>query len=428
MSVFIFDNYEYDPATGLAQFKYSYESFHFCERVTYQPRESYNKIVLERALFLAFILIGTSYYKAFPTPRVLLRGGEIDQWQSDFFNKAYQEGLSQFAFENHLKRDDLAHFSATTMSDLRIFEDSAESTEENILALQSGGKDSLLTAALLKSSSRPFTSWYLTSSPNVYPELLDDIGGKAVLTAHRSIDRETLSLATESGAKNGHVPVTYIVQSLAVIQAVLNGNNQILVSVAHEGEEPHAYIGDLPVNHQWSKTWQAEKLFAEYVHHYISPNIKIGSPLRSLTELRVAELFASHAWPNYGHRFSSCNRSNYEQGVQNQTLRWCGECPKCANSFLLFAPFIDAEELKVLFGGRDLFTQSNLQQTFKGLLGVDDVMKPFECIGEIDELRYAYQLAQNSRGYGTLSFPVSHSEFDYARTYEAQKWTSVVRG
>ena len=48
-------------------------------------------------------------------------------------------------------------------------------------------------------------------------------------------------------------------------------------------------------------------------------------------------------------------------------------------------------------------------------------MKPFECIGEIDELRYAYHKSLN-RGYQALPFEVPESEFDVSGVYPAQIW------
>lgn len=420
MNKFIFKSYNFDSAKSLAIFDYGFTDGRvFRETVTFQSKPGYDADILDRALFLAFILIGVSYYKTFPSLSVVL-DQPIDEWQAAFFNKVYQEGLGQFAFENNLARTDLANFKANNL-------DSAKPClyrGQGLLVLQSGGKDSLLTASLLTENNQPFTAWYVSSSQH-HPAVLDDLNCE-LLTSLRSIDHVGLAAAAKDGAKNGHVPVTYIVQSLALIQAALLGKSHILTSIAHEGEEPHVAIGDLLVTHQWSKTWAAEKAFADYVSRYISPDIKVGSPLRAYSELRVAELFAKHSWLKYGSQFSSCNLANYQQGSDNTILSWCGNCPKCANSYLLFAPFIKADSLRSIFGGQDLFTKLDLQDVFKGLLGIDGIIKPFECIGEVDELRCAYQLAQARGGYGRLSFAVPSSSFDYKKTYPAQIWATKV--
>ena len=417
MKPFILESYEFDEKKSIASFHYNAGGHAFTERLHLAPAPNhYDHLTFEKALFLAFVLIGTSYYKAFPSREVVFANSRIDQLQADFFNKVYQEGMSQFAFENALKRDDLAHFVSST--------DAAPAPTigyvgEGILALQSGGKDSLLTATLLQERDVPFVSFYI-SSTTTHPTILDELPGGLVVV-RREIDMAGLRKAKAEGGLNGHVPVTFIVLAVATLQAILLGKKTILASVGHEGEEPHEWIGDLAVNHQWAKTWPAEQLLAAYMKRYVSHEIQVGSPLRSLSEFHISQLFAERAWQRFGHSFSSCNLANYEQGANNQQLTWCGVCPKCANAFILFAPFIAHEELTALFGGKDLFTEPALFEAMKGLLGVDGVMKPFECVGEIDELRYAYHMSEAS-GYARLPFAVPESSFDPSQSYEAQAW------
>lgn len=423
MSKFIFQDYTFNHDSLTAQFHYtSSQGFDFTETVIFAPSDySYDPILLKRSLFLAFMVIGTSYYKTFPTTEFEL-GYPIDAWQANFFNLVYQEGLSQFVFENNLTRRDLINFQANSWG---ATEEEVAYNGKGILALQSGGKDSLLTAELLMARQQDFTPWYV-SSTQVYPNVLNKLGSNPMVVT-RQIDRESLQQASSQGAKNGHVPITYIIQSLAVVQAILSGKNQILSSIGHEGEEVHARIGDLEVTHQWSKTWLAEQEFARYVQKYISPDIMIGSPLRSYSELRIAELFVEHCWEKHKKDFSSCNLVNYKQGADNRQLSWCANCPKCANAFLLFAPFISPIELTELFGGQNLFLKKELTDTFKGLLGVDGISKPFECIGEVDELRLAYQMAIK-RGHAPLPFSPPESRYDYLQKYPMQKWAEGLLG
>lgn len=418
MSAFVFDSYIYDSTAHIARFTYCYESFTFTESLHFSDVEDdYDKNALERALFLAFILVGTSYYKTFPVRDVEFRMGAIDEWQAGFLDMVYQEGMSQFAYESNLTRDDLAHFSATT----KAVTQPVAYKGKGVLVLQSGGKDSLLTAALLEQKGVEFDPLFISSS-ETYPLVLDELQG-VLRTIRRQLDRKMLIAAQDAGGLNGHVPVTYIVLAIATLQAILLGKNTVLASIGHEGEEPHAMIGNLPVNHQWSKTWPAEQRFAEYVERYIGSTLRVGSPLRSHSELRISQLFAEQAWQRFGHNFSSCNLGNYMQGADNSQLKWCGDCPKCANAFLLFVPYIARDELTSLFGGQDLFARADLQETFKGLLGVDGVMKPFECVGEVDELRRAYHLS-DQKGYERLLFAVPASEFDELTPYAAQQWAS----
>ncbi len=433
---FIINQPSFDEKSFSAQFHYAYQDQdEFCEKIYFtsptHPLSEQQKIALKKALYLAAVLIGTSYFKVHPTPYIWTKF-RIDDFQKGMFNYVYQEGLSQFAYENHLTRSELGDFSSSyEFSQMNndsnqqmpsIGTKPQEYTGQGVLALQSGGKDSLLTATLLNKKQIPWTALYISSNTN-YPKVLDLIGAKSIQVVTRLIDHTNLTHAAKKKGLNGHVPVTYINMAIALIQAIINSDNQILTSIGHEGEELHAIIksrtddsADLPVNHQWSKTWHAERMFSDYIKHYITPNLVIGSSLRRYSELKISQLFAEKCWHKYKHYFSSCNQANYKQGNNNSYLSWCGECAKCANSYLLFAPFLESDDLNSLFPNQvSLFTKPNLTPIFKGLLGIDHELKPFECVGEIEELRRAYHLKKSD--YPDLPFEVPESNYDYEQHF-----------
>ncbi len=423
--VFVFERYSFDPVLGQATFEYSFDGTRqFKEVVTFDTTGmvDHSAPAFEAAMQLAFLLAGVSYYKTFPTRSVSFKDLQLTSGQADFLNHVYLEGLSQFIYENKLGLDAIVRFEASSMQQ----PEPRVAGGEGMVCLQSGGKDSLLLASLLDEASASFTPWYVASGM-FHPSVLDSLSGP-LRTIHRQLDSEALATATRDGGYNGHIPVTFVLTSYAILDALLHGENTVLQAIGHEGAEPHAYVGDLAVNHQWSKTWEAEQLMQRYVSEYIAADIRVGSPLRSMTELKIAELFAAHAWQKYGHSFSSCNVANYGQQHDNTVLTWCGNCPKCANSYLLFAPFVAPDELRSLFGGSDLFAKESLTDDFKGLLGIDNVMKPFECVGEIDELRTAYHMARSRYGEETyrLPFDVPYADFDYNRHMPSQSWASAL--
>lgn len=414
---FVFERFHFDKTTGLMTFEYSFDgTLQFVERVQFKGSESYDEAVFERVAFMAFVLAGVSYYKCYPTKEVRIEGYDLTPKQAEFFTNVYLHGLSQFVFENGLLPDDTAAFRPTTDESTQTVPYSGS----GIIALQSGGKDSLLLASMLEEKKIDFTPWYL-SQVSGHPAILDTLHG-SLLTPRREIDRSTLAAEQTKGALNGHVPVTFITLSYALLDAVLRGKNTVLAAIGREGDEPHAFIGDYPVMHQWSKTWPSEQLYADYLRTFVSQDVRVGSPLRGFSELKIAELFVQHAWQKYSHQFSSCNVANYKQGHDNARLTWCGHCPKCANSYLLFAPFVQKDELIDVFG-KDLFADATLTDTFKGLLGIDGIMKPFECVGETEELRKAYHLAIDN-GHTPLAFDVPSSDYDKDAVTAAQPWAS----
>lgn len=430
--VFRFLDYSFNEQTFEAVFNYEgSDGIIFTERISFSKTDKpIDKELLNRALFLCFVLIGTSYYKAHPTKRVVLHEC-LDDFQAQFFSTVYQDGLSQYAFENQLERKHLAHFESTGQSNESEF--TLPKDFSGILSLQSGGKDSLLTAALLSEQTKnPYSFWYLGSSTK-HPKVLDELNEQLQI-AIRKIDMENLS---KTGGKNGHVPVTYIVQSLALVQAILNHQKAVFTSIGQEGNEAHTVIystggvgnnteapePDLPVNHQWSKTWPAEKMFAEYVKKYIAKDLEVGSPLRQYSELKIAELFVEKCWEKYSRKFSSCNVANYRQQNDNTELHWCGKCPKCANSYLLFSPFVEPNDLNSIFNNQNLFQEPSLNDDFKGLLGIENVMKPFECVGETTELRAAYAMRKDKSENSSLPFevPENNPDYSYETAYPSQK-------
>lgn len=422
--MFEFSKFEFDFETYIGSFIYRDQfGTTFCEKVHFIKNGPFDRKlvpIFSEALRLLFVLIGTSYYKAHPTKKVSLPF-EISGFQKKFFNTVYTDGLSQFAYENNLKPSDLADFSDCNTSNAPAAPNLPYALGK-ILSLQSGGKDSILTATILESRGKDFESLYIGSTDK-HPEVIDKLGApvKHIL---REVDIDALKEASKiKGYKNGHVPVTYILMGIALVQAIIDGDSYVITSVGHEGEEPHsvikdAYRGDLKVNHQWSKTYEAELLFSEYVHTIIARDFEVGSILRAFSELKIAELFSKSCFNKYGHDFSSCNVANYRQKNDNSKLSWCANCAKCANSFLIFAPFVKPEKLIRVFG-EDLFSKKSLTDDFKGLLGIGKSLKPFECVGEIAELREAY--AMKLDGYADLPFNVpKNQDYDYQKTYPVQ--------
>lgn len=417
---FLFEGYQYDKTSHIATYRYSFDGQrHFVETAQFSMVDkAYDEKVLERTLILSYILAGVSYYKCFPTQQVDTKGLDLSRFQADFFSEFYRDGLSQFVYENGLSPSDIARFSGEGNSEPVSYAGSGIST------LQSGGKDSLLLAELLGHNRTDTTLFYIGSS-GTYPRVLDTIG-YPLRTVRRHLDTTALRLASDDGGLNGHVPITYIVFGYALIDGVLHGDNTVLAAIGREGEEPYVSIGEYAIRHQWAKTWRAEQMFANYISSEVSADIRVGSPLRGWSELKIAEVFSKLAWTKYRNDFSSCNAANYRQGHDNTNLQWCGNCAKCANSFLLFAPFIDPNDLQTVLSG-NLFEKELLQPIFKGLLGIDGVTKPFECVGETDELRRAYHLALG-RGYQPLPFTVPDSDYDYNAVSDAAPWALDVAG
>jgi hypothetical protein len=117
------------------------------------------------------------------------------------------------------------------------------------------------------------------------------------------------------------------------------------------------------------------------VREYISGDFNYFSFLRPLNELRIAQIFAEQV--KYYPVFKSCNAGS-------KTDIWCCNCPKCLFAFTILSPFIPMIELVHIFG-KNLFELPQMLVYLKELTGIDEV-KPFECVGTIDEVNAALHM------------------------------------
>jgi hypothetical protein len=83
---------------------------------------------------------------------------------------------------------------------------------------------------------------------------------------------------------------------------------------------------------------------------------------------------------------TSCNRA-FAVLDGNRSPSWCGDCDKCRFVFLALAPFVERAAL-VAVVGRDLLADPAQLDGFRQLVGLLGT-KPFECVGEVDECRWA---------------------------------------
>ncbi len=390
---FIFENFSFLPNEKKLIFEYSLD-----QKITFREEflflfdfaPHYDKASLERAMQGAFIMCGISYYKAFLPPRIEFANGGISPSQAKFFENVWTEGLGEFFYRNHLPVKGKIQFPAkeeNAPSPLHI-----KNLSGSLVPL-GGGKDSLVTAEILKSTSEEFETWTVGKFPLI--ENMTKKIGVPHLLVQRKIDPKLFELNV-AGALNGHVPISAIFAFLSVITALLRKRENIILSNEHSANEPT--VGN--INHQYSKSLDFEKDFQKYVCDFISPDVHYFSLLRPLSEFKIAEIFVQKCWEEYSTLFASCN-TNYRisrpisaKGGRGDFSHWCGSCPKCAFVFAILAPFVKREKLIALFG-KNLFEDSSLEHTFRELLGLE-AAKPFECVGEIEEVRYALEQAQKN--------------------------------
>jgi len=400
---FIFESFNFDRDSLILSMNYSFDSeIHFTETIQFfDTTKDYNLEVLDKVCEYVFLVAGTSYYKLFPTKEFDVKDIKLNSKQVDQLNKLYYGGLSQFAYENKLEPSCLAQFNVSTDR-----HNTLEYSGDGILLMQSGG------------NGKEFTMFH-ASTTGKYPKFLDSVGAPMAV-AKRTVDIPSIKRELANGGVNGHIPFSGLFAGFALIQAVLLNKSMAIASIETSSEEPNLILDNgFEVNHQYSKKYEIELGLQEYLHSSISENLHYGSILRPFNEVKIGELFAKYSWPKYKDKFSSCNLANYKQGEDDGNLTWDGDCPKCANSFLLFAPFVDKQELINVFNGKNLLQAEDMKETYRELLDLSDV-KPMECVGTFEEMQHAYHLALKKDSDFDLGFDVPVPDFDYNILHEHQ--------
>ena len=133
------------------------------------------------------------------------------------------------------------------------------------------------------------------------------------------------------------------------------------------------------VNHQWGKSLEAEELLNNYVQENLVSNLTYFSILKPIYDVMIFNLLRQDldAVP-YTH---SCNEAK----------PWCKKCPKCAYVWLNYMAWLPVELVNEIFEGTNLFDIEENQETFMQLIGAADQL-PFECIGQANESRLAFEM------------------------------------
>jgi UDP-N-acetyl-alpha-D-muramoyl-L-alanyl-L-glutamate epimerase len=393
---FRYESYRLDPARGLLACRYSLGDRQFEERVSYAPQGRWDDPAVAEAARLVFLLAGVSYYKTAAPPVIDLGQTAVTDAERAFLRAFYLDGLGEFGYRNGID-----------LSGLRIdgpkrggpapaspAPDGRSARPLRPLVPFGGGIDSIVTVEHVR--ARADAALFIMSRPGDRFDAIEApaaVTGLPIVRAGREIDPQLLR-SRELGFLNGHVPVTGILSAIAVLAAVLEGRDAVVMSNEWSASIPTLEVDGRPVNHQYSKSATFETAFRTVLAGALGGRVTYFSALRPFTELWVAQRFAGLR--QYHATFRSCNRA-FHLDPAARLDHWCGRCDKCCFIDLILAPFLPAAELSAIFGGREPLAdpdpRESLAPKFRALLGTLPDSKPFECVGEIGECRVAAVLA-----------------------------------
>lgn len=343
----------------------------------------------EKLIFSLGLVELISYWKIACPPQVVVEAGELDEDQIRWWKHLYFNGLGEFFYVNNINEADPESFMEIRCAGR---EDSAEtaaawekivparSISQGVLVPIGGGKDSVVTLDLLRRAGLPVYGYIINPrGATVNTAVAAGLDEGRVMSVHRTLDPNMLEL-NRRGYLNGHTPFSALVAFSSLIAARLL--NLSYVALSNESSANESTVAGSTVNHQYSKSFEFEQDFHDYVRRYLPGNAYYFSLLRPLSEFQIAKYFAG--LKQYHPIFRSCNAGS-------KTDSWCGHCPKCLFVYLILSPFLSREAVRDIFG-RDMLADETLKGTLDQLTGVVEE-KPFECVGSRDEVNTAIVLA-----------------------------------
>lgn len=317
-----------------------------------------------------------SYFKCVCPKKIDVKCGFLSKEDCAYWRHLWASGLGEFFYINGIEPGKEEDFIEIT-SNPALKEDASFDVAvigKNIIPV-GGGKDSCVTAYLLRKFKND-NMFFTVNDQKARTDCVKAAGYSEgdIIKVHRTIDKNLLEL-NKQGFLNGHTPFSAVVAFISLFAAYLVGAENIVLSNEASANEGNTENG---VNHQYSKSFDFEYDFNEYVKRNFTEKIHYFSLLRPFSELQIAKMFASR--PEYRRVFRSCNRGS-KQNI------WCESCPKCLFVYGMLSAFLSDGEMKEIFSS-DMFEKEELIPDFRGLTGLDPV-KPFECVGTAEEYRTA---------------------------------------
>ncbi|OGZ62978.1 MAG: UDP-N-acetylmuramoylalanine--D-glutamate ligase [Candidatus Staskawiczbacteria bacterium RIFCSPHIGHO2_02_FULL_34_10] len=399
-TIFEFTSYKFEPNKKRLLFNYKTKfndkkPIFFTETILL-PKipniDSIQKEVIDKLLESLHIMLGISYYKFYCATKFRLPYN-LSKKEADFWNIVYKKGLGEFFYKNKLNPNILPKFSF--IKNLKTTSYNLYQNDRHLVGV-GGGKDSIVSLELLKQGGFDIEGFSVQT--NKESRLIDEIINIASIKSLK-IQRFLDSKVHQKHQYDGHIPISAIYAFLGIFTCVLYKYSYFIVSNEHSSSFGNINYKGLNVNHQWSKSFEFEKLFQNYIKEFISPDILYFSLLRSFYEIRIVKMFSK--FKKYFSTFSSCNSNfRFNEGLwptsnaKRNFTGWCGKCAKCVFVFTLLSAYLNKKDLISIFS-KNLYKEKELLPLFKDILGFG-LMKPFDCVGTFKEAQTALYIAKKN--------------------------------
>jgi len=374
---FAYGDVAVDPVDGTLTCHYRLDDVAFTEVATFEPGVDLAAEGVGPMAVLYHLLAGLSYYKAGAAHVVELGSLAVGPATRALLAAAVADGLGEFALRNDLDLSDVEVRGGRAATPVAV-----PAAIAGPLVPFGGGIDSIVSATAARREDG--AALFVVGPRGERFEAIERPAsqtGLPIVRCARALD-DAVRHATARGFFDGHVPVTAIVSALALVAAVAQRRDAVVMSNERSASAPTVVVDGRAVNHQWSKSLACEELLRGALDERLDGGPTYSSALRDRSELWVAAEFAHHG--EYLDTFMSCNRA-FRQDPATRATTWCGECDKCLFTDLVLAPFVTRARLEAVFHGREPIADPTRTGDLEVLCGLVDNRKPFECVGDAEE-------------------------------------------
>jgi hypothetical protein len=268
-----------------------------------------------------------------------------------------------------------------------------DGSQENLLMMCGGGKDSLATSILLEGAAIPYD--VMIYSHNIYGQAQrqhDLIDGMLAHTdaglRHRgwvydnAVDSPAAYLHPEYGISHMLAAETVSSYWTALPIALQHNYTQVALGISRSTDEHNLVWEETgeEINYLWGMSTTAETLLHDYIEEELVANLSFFHVLRPVYDLVVFNLLPENikAVPST----HSCA----------QEKPWCCRCPKCLYVWMHLVAYLEDGVVDRMFD-RNLFDLPENRTFLRKMLGLEG-FKPADCVGTVNEARVAYMLCR----------------------------------
>jgi hypothetical protein len=368
-----------------------YESWIVLEGLTPEAVRRIRPELLHRVFASIGLALAPYYFRLTDYAAVRIDCSDIPEEAFSFFERYFQHGLAEFRYRRGLNPiRPIRVYSSEPCNSGRPFPVAGD----GVLMLNGGGKDTVVMAELLKSTGLRL-GWCVINSSPAHQKVSDISGVKDVVSLRFARDK-TVTKAARYRA--GHIPYSGVYMWMGLLAGLAQGFRYVTTGNEYSASFGNLQFKGVDVNHQHTKSFEYEREFASLIENNYATGIQSFSALRPFHDIGLAAM-ASRLSAYFG-AFSSCNRAK----------EWCGQCEKCAWTYLALAAFLEDDVLVEIFG-TDFLQGANTRRHLLQLAA--GAIKPWECVGTQEETRLALSLYLARRP--TIDFPRYPRRIDLER-------------